>query len=288
MRFNIVHTTRYRYSRPVFLDPHTIRLHPRYSGDQTPIHFELTVTPEPTGMTRCLDAEENVVDRCWWEQMTDELAVTARVEARTLRSNPYDFVLSPAATTLPMSYPGESFTGLEVYRRRATSPYRDEAHDPVARLAHEVADEAGGQTIDFLTALCRQISERTRHTIRETGDPQPPEQTLRDGEGACRDVAVLFSDACRVMGFAARFVSGYQHSPEADGRRHMHAWAEVYLPFAGWRGFDPSHGLAVADHHLALATSFAAAHATPVLGRFRGADVTSQMTADIEMDHEER
>ena len=93
---------------------------------------------------------------------------------------------------------------------------------------------------------------------------------MEQRQGACRDFAVLFIDACRCVGLAARFVSGYQDAYRSMGKRDLHAWAEVYLPGAGWRGYDPTRGLAVADHHVAVAAAADPQNAAPVTATYRG------------------
>jgi transglutaminase-like putative cysteine protease len=120
-------------------------------------------------------------------------------------------------------------------------------------------------------------------TIREESEPQAPGMILAQRYGACRDLAVLFMDACRALGLGARFVSGYQEGdPDQEGRR-LHAWAEVYIPGGGWRGYDPTHGPAVADRHVAVAAGMHPTFAAPITGTFRGTGVSSRMQADIQL-----
>jgi transglutaminase-like putative cysteine protease len=116
---------------------------------------------------------------------------------------------------------------------------------------------------------------------REQGPPWPAERTLRERRGACRDLAVLFNDVCRFVGFPARFVSGYQVDVPEEARPELHAWSEVYLPGAGWRGFDPSQGLAVADRHVPLAASRTPWMASPTSGTYRGT-ARSTLTASVQ------
>jgi anti-sigma factor RsiW len=113
-----------------------------------------------------------------------------------------------------------------------------------------------------------------------------PEITLREGKGTCRDLAVLFCAACRTMGIASRFVSGYEREAALQERADMHAWAEVYLPGGGWRGYDPSQGLAVATSHGAVAAAADPRLAAPISGLYRG-DARSEMQFTISMEVEE-
>jgi transglutaminase-like putative cysteine protease len=96
-------------------------------------------------------------------------------------------------------------------------------------------------------------------------------------------VSVLFMDACRTQGLAARFVSGYHEGDPDEEEKHLHAWAEVYVPGGGWRGFDPALGLAVADRHVALAAAVSPAQTMPVCGTFRGTGVRAELVSKLEI-----
>ena len=127
-----------------------------------------------------------------------------------------------------------------------------------------------GEGMPFLTALTRRLHEEFAHTIREEGPAEPAESTLAARSGSCRDLSVLFCEACRSRGIPARFVSGYEREAAVQEPAHMHAWAEVYLPGGGWRGYDPSQGLAVSTAHVALAAAADPLLAAPVSGTYRG------------------
>ncbi len=277
MLFEITHTTTYTFSRPVFLEPHTIRLRPRCDSSQRLIHFELQMEPNPAGLSECLDVEGNCAIHAWFDGLTESLRVLTRCEVETLRENPFDYIVHPSASRLPVDYPDDL--------RLSLTPYcsRDTSDDSVTEFANSIVDEVGRQTLPFLAALNRRISQMCEVTIREEGEPQTPGVTLGQRHGACRDLAVLFMDACRVLGLGARFVSGYQEGDPDQERRELHAWAEVYLPGGGWRGYDPTHGLAVADRHVAVAAGMHPALAAPVTGTFRGTGVSSRIQADIQI-----
>ena len=118
-------------------------------------------------------------------------------------------------------------------------------------FVQHLIEKAAGNSLDFLVLLNTAIYENFTVEIRDDGPPLPPVVTMERKQGSCRDFAVLFIAACRSVGLAARFVSGYQEGDPDMVQRHLHAWAEVYIPGAGWRGYDPTHGLAVADKELA-------------------------------------
>jgi transglutaminase-like putative cysteine protease len=278
MRFQIAHASAYAFSRPVYLEPHTIRLRPRSDGSQRLTRFTLEIVPPPVGQTDCLDLEGNSVVQAWFSGLTDSLRITARSEVETLRENPFDFSLGdPSFDRLPMEYADELRAGLAPYRSR------DHADDAVVRFASIVADETGRRPLPFLVALNRRIFQECRATTRDEGAPQPPGATLAARQGACRDLAVLFVEACRVLGFGARFVSGYHEGDPDQERRDLHAWAEVYLPGAGWRGYDPTLALTVADRHVAVAAGMRPERAAPIAGTFRGTGVSARLEADIQL-----
>jgi len=276
--FEITHETTYAFGRSVFLEPHILRLRPRCDGSQRVIGFEVTIEPRPAGLSGSLDLEGNAVMHAWFEGVTRSLMVNSVLAVETLRSDPFDFILSdPTAENLPMIYPTDL--------RARLLPYcsRDRAEDVVAQFAKSIATDAGQKTLPFLMALSQRIHALCQVTTREGGDPQPPEVTLVERQGACRDVTVLFMAACRAQGIASRFVSGYQEGEPAQTDHRLHAWAEVYLPGGGWRGYDPSRGLAVADRHVPVAAGLSPRDATPVTGAFRGTGVSSRLITDIRL-----
>lgn len=276
MLFVVKHATEYSYSRPVFLEPHVFRLRPRSDGTQQLIRFKIQIEPQPAGMTECTDLGGNATLYAWFADTTETMRVSTTFKIATLRSNPFDYIVTyPSAETLPVEYADEIKPVLAAYRLASGLP------ESVRRFAATIAAEADRKTSSFLAVLARRIFDTCKYIIREEGDPQPAEITLSSGRGSCRDLAVLFIEACRSQGIASRFVSGYHKGGPRRGKRYLHAWAEVYLPGGGWRGYDPSHGLAVSDQHIVLAVGYVPALATPVTGRFRGAEVSARMRADI-------
>jgi transglutaminase-like putative cysteine protease len=278
MRIAVVHTTLYRYSSPVYLEPHIIRLRPREDASQRLEAWTLDITPTPLGRTECLDQDGNTVVRAWFDSVTAELALRCQFTLETLRDNPFHYLLSTPDTHLPMEYAPPL--------RAPLSPYlREDSSTAVHTFARSLARECGWQTIPFLAALNQRLFATTRQVIRETGAPHAAETTLHDQEGSCRDLAVLFCAACRALGLAARFVSGYERDASLQENGDLHAWAEVYLEGAGWRGYDPSRALAVAASHVAVAAASDPLLASPVSGTYRGS-ATAKMEFSISMQVE--
>ena len=284
MRFLVRHATRYDYCQPVFLEPHAFRLRPRSNSWQRVDRFLLRVEPAPAILTETSDSEGNDLARAWFSQTTDSLLVRSEFELETLRENPFDYILvGDAANRLPLRYSEELRVPLAPYMTPASR-----AEGPVREFARSVAEWAGGETLPFLAVLNERIFSSYEVVVREKGEPLTPEQTLLSQQAACRDLAALFIEGCRLQGVAARFVSGYGAGDDSADVRYMHAWAEVYLPGGGWRGYDPARGLAVADRHVAVAASATPRLAAPIAGTFRGTGVVSSMEAEIAIQTESR
>lgn len=281
VELEIFHTTRYQFSQPVFLEPHFIRLQPRTDGGQQLVEFQLDIDPLPVGTSSSLDAAGNVMTQAWFEDMHEELSITTRSTTLMLRENPFDFLIPRSGAMLPLSYGAEA-EGLRPYLFRGWQ--QDDQGDQIAVFASRMRDAARGELSPLLSSLNRTIFERFDKIRRYDGDPWEPMRTWREKRGACRDLAVLFIDVCRSLGVAARFVSGYLDVADAIDDVELHAWAEAYIPGAGWRGYDPARGLAVTQNHVAVAAAATSAGAAPIVGTFRGTGATSTLSTAIRVE----
>lgn len=276
MYFQIRHTTHYRYSAPALLGPHTIRLRPQAAPGLRIMRWSLQIQPQPAGMAEVLDDAGNLVQLAWFAGATSDLTIVTSFEAQATCVNPFSYVVTdPEVLTLPAGYQEAVCLG----------PYRQPAQRSaeVSRLSHKLAKQANFSTLDFL-GLANDHLAGFAKIIREEGAPQKPSETLSTRTGACRDLAVLYMDLCRHQGLAARFVSGYWRGSRASERRYLHAWAEVYLPGGGWRGFDPSSGLAVAGDHVPVAAAPAPDGASPVVGTYGGDNITARLDWHLRID----
>ena len=261
MRFRIQHQTVYTYEAPVFLAPQVVRLKPRSDAAQQLLSFEIRVDPQPAGLSESLDLDGHAAHQMWFEGLTDHLKIETVSDVETIRANPFDF-LWQGPERLPLAY--------DRTHQRALFPYlQNEAGPDVEALASRVASQAGGEPLAFLPTLNLAIHKACRQVFRLEGDPMPADETLRRGEGSCRDLTMVFLEAARTQGFAGRFVSGYYAEPNVDSHE-LHAWAEVYLPGGGWRGYDPSNGLAAAERHIAGAAAADPKLAAPLSGSLLG------------------
>lgn len=280
MIIQIHHETTYRYSQAVFLEPHVIRLTPRGSGVQQVMAYEMKLDPEPAGLCFGLDAHGNSFAYAWFTGTTDRLTINVHTTVRTMRDNPFDFYFDNDKDALPMHYPPAVQEVLEAYRVDDADAKLSPA---LQAFVQPILEETEHRATPFLPALSLAINQHTKTTIRDKGEPMQPDQTFEQASGACRDQAVLFVHICRSLGLAARFVSGYQEGDPDPDRRDLHAWAEVYLPGIGWRGYDPTLGIACADRHVPVAAGPTPADASPVSAHFRGTGATSSLETHIEL-----
>jgi transglutaminase-like putative cysteine protease len=278
MRVEIVHVTRFRYSQPVFCEPLTIRLRPRENAFQRLIDFQVTLEPKPAGIADILDAEGNAVMLAWFNGATDRVTVHTHSAVELRLTNPFQFLLASRGQSLPCEFTPDERRWLHFYQM----PDATAVAPTVRTLAESVRHEVKGSTVAFLSHLAERLREHFKLTPRTVGPPWPAERTLAQRSGACRDLAVLYNEACRAVGLPARFVSGYQIDEPDESPHQLHAWSEVFLPGAGWRAFDPSLGLAVADRHVALAAARTPDGAGPTHGSFRGA-ASMELHAVIEI-----
>ena len=256
-----------------------LRLQPRTSFDQRLISFSIDCDPTPARHTHCLDLHGNIRHWFWFDKQDTGLTLTTHAVVDCLVDNPFDFiVVDPGVDTLPASYEQPVRSASDHYRRR---PHPNPAVDA---LAHQIKTQSEDQTVRFLSDMARHLRQNIKHTARQNADAWSPTTTLERGEGDSRDIGSLYIDTCRAVGLAARFVSGYAFDAADDSHRELHTWAEVYLPGAGWRGYDPTTGLAVSNRHIAVAASPLADYAAPIAQNLTGPKVDSTLTHDIRMN----
>lgn len=273
------HVTRYAYDRPVTLGPQVIRLRPAAHARVRIPSYSLTITPQKHFINWQQDLYGNWLARCVFPEKTREYSVTVDLLADMAVINPFDFFVESSAERFPFAYPKELALDLAPYL--ATEP-------PGPKLAAFLAGipREAESTVDFLVAVNGQVQRLIDYEMRHEHGVQTPEETLTLGKGSCRDSAWLLVDVLRHLGFAARFVSGYliQLKPDivsVDGPQgadsdftDLHAWAEVYLPGAGWIGFDPTSGLLCGEGHIPLAATPHFKGASPISGTVEPAEVT--------------
>lgn len=271
LKIVISHKTKYKYDRPVSLSPHIFRLRPA-PHSRTPIEsYSIKIEPKEQFFNWQQDPFGNYVARLVFPKKTRELSIDVEIIADLQTINPFDFFVEEYAEEYPFKY--------DKTLKKELLPYLEITDDgPLLKDFLKTVDYTPRKTIFFLIDINRKIYEYLKYNIRMEPGVQNCEETLKLKNGSCRDYAWLLVQTLRHLGFGARFVSGYivqlksdeksldgPSGPEEDFT-DLHAWAEVYIPGAGWIGFDATSGLLAGEGHIPLACTPSFESAAPVVG----------------------
>lgn len=278
-RIRIIHETVYEFSTEVFIEPHYVRLKPKVTPHAQLESFDLSIVLPPTGLSQQIDAENNLVHLCWFSQMHEKLSILSESVVLLKDHNPFNFILFPDSYfDLPFHYPPQ----LNNILHAALST--TEIHDALIDYGNRVLASTAHKTLNFITALTSQIHHDFILETRLEGEPLEPNITFDLKRGSCRDLSWMQIQLLRHLGIAARFVSGYFFIESEHPEPELHAWVEVYLPGAGWVGFDPSNGMLAGSSHIPICSSAQYENTMPVTGSFRG-DATSVLTTSLSLEH---
>lgn len=265
------HTTHYHFDRPVTLSPHVIRLKPAAHSRTAIESYSLNILPTKHFINWQQDPFGNYLARLVFPELTREFKVDVEVIADLTVIDPFNFFAEDYAESWPFSYP-------EALHKELTPYLETEANGPRFSRYLEGIPREPRRSVDFLVELNQRLQQAISYTIRLEPGVQSCEQTLELRCGSCRDTAWLLVQLLRHLGLAARFVSGYlvQLAPDekpldgpsgaAEDFTDLHAWAEVYLPGAGWVGLDPTSGLFAGEGHIPLACTPQPSSAAPIEG----------------------
>ena len=300
IKVGIEHRTTYTFDRLVTVHPHVVRLRPA-PHSRTPIEaYSLQVEPADHFVNWQQDAFGNFLARLVFPEPTRRLSITVGLIADLKVINPFDFFIEDFAETFPFGYPPELREDLAPYLRPVDDAEPGAGPGELVRSwvrGHAIAN--GQRTIDFLVAVNNAVNADVAYSVRLEVGVQTPEETLRSGVGSCRDSAWLLVSVLRQLGLAARFVSGYlvqlaSDVPALDGPSgpaadftDLHAWAEVYVPGAGWIGLDPTSGLFAGEGHIPLAATPHPFSAAPITGSTGLAQTTLEFSNTVTRVHED-
>jgi len=264
-RLRISHTTRYSFDQEVTLLTHRLLIRPRAGHDIRVESSNLDVDP-PCTVRWQRDLYGNSVGLLEFKGTTKTLRVASEVIVQHFEIAPLDFLVDVTAVNFPFQFDSGERIDLIPYQM------------PGFQNDHAVLREwcsqfwKPGQIVEtfvLLDTISKAIVSEFQYRVREEPGVQRPSETLRLRSGSCRDFATLFIETCRFFGLAARFVSGYLHEPSnAGGAGSTHAWSEVYLPGAGWKGFDNTSGLVTGVNHIATAVSRHPETIPPISGSY--------------------
>lgn len=276
IKASIYHLTHYKYDNPVRLGPQIIRLKPAAHSRTKVISHSLKVTPENHFVNLQQDPYGNYLARFVFPDPVTELKIEVDLVADMTVYNPFDFFTEEEAVKWPFDYPADIRDDLTIYMTPETA-------SPALQAFLATLDRTPGQgTVDMVVGLNARLQQEIGYVIRMEPGVQTPEETLTSARGSCRDSSWLLVQILRHLGLAARFVSGYliQLTPDLkalDGPSgtevdftDLHAWAEVYIPGAGWIGLDPTSGLLTGESHIPLAATPHYRNAAPISGGYIG------------------
>jgi len=268
LTLRIRHRTTYLYHSPVRLGPHRLMLRPRESHELRLVSHAVRVTPAAS-VGWAHDVFGNAVATAVFEGFTDRLVVESEAEL-VLGADPWPvFDIAAAAARYPFAYTDADWRDLGAL---VVPQYLDPERRLLAWAKGFVRSDPT-DTLSLLKDLSAGVAAQIRYESRESEGTQAPLETLARGLGSCRDLAVLFVEAARCLRFGARLCSGYLHRPErlAFEAESTHAWAEVYVPGAGWITFDPTNRSVGGRNLIPVAVAREIWQVTPVSGAFTGA-----------------
>jgi transglutaminase-like putative cysteine protease len=293
MRLIVTHKTTYRYAEQVSFGPHRMMLRPRDSHEMRLLSATLT-TSLPANFVWTYDVFGNEVCTGHFQGRANELSIESRLEIDRFASAVPTAFLSGKEAPFPIVYSADEAADLGATMLTTDETYPDDLRAWIAGLSQRYP----GGAMNLLTGLCQEIHGTYTYETRFEQTTQDPAVTFRNRSGACRDFAALFIACARLLGFGARFVSGYlfdpipvNGAPAMQGAGASHAWADVYMPDTGWIEFDPTNGLVASDRLIRIAAVRAPQQALPISGSFVGtptAFIGLWVGVDVEQVQEEQ
>ncbi|GAA2980599.1 uncharacterized protein (DUF2126 family) [Microbacterium terrae] len=289
------HYTGYDFAEPVTVHPHLVRLRPA-PHSRTPIEaYSLAISPKNHFINWQQDPFGNWVARIVFPEKVSRLEITVGLVADMMVINPFDFFIEEYAERFPFAYAPELEADLAPYM----APVDDSAEAKAWMLAQPPLPVEGVPTVQFLSALNRSVHDAVAYDVRMEPGVQSPDETLSRAIGSCRDSAWLLVALLRAHGLAARFVSGYlvqlaadqasldgPSGPTADFT-DLHAWAEVFIPGAGWVGLDATSALFAGEGHIPLSATPHPSTAAPIEGATAPVEVQFHFRNEVRRVHED-
>jgi transglutaminase-like putative cysteine protease len=278
-RVRITHRTEYHYKTAVSFGPHRALVRPREGHDVHIARSGLTIEPEAT-LSWYRDIYGNSIANIVFLKPSSRLLMVSEVDVDLYAEIPIEWTIDPIAQYYPFQYDADDQVDIVPYRL-PSYPHDGPAVQKWLRDLYEPGRPS--LTSELLNALNTRIYESFRYVRREEDGVQLPCQTIELGTGSCRDYAVFMMEAARHWGFGARFVTGYIQMGEGQ-HGATHAWTEIYIPGAGWRGFDPTNNKLAGAEHVSVAVAREHQKASPLSGSWEGdPDAFDRMEVSVQV-----
>jgi len=279
-RLRIQHLTEYFFPTQVTLNQHRLLLRPREGHDVRIESSKLQITPT-YNIKWQRDVFDNSLAIVNFIGLSNKLVIASEVVIQHYEQAPFNSLLEDYAVIYPFTYAQSEQVDLAAFQQ----PIFFNDQHIINNWLQQIGLN-GMETFSLLVKLNQAINRQFRYQMREEAGVQSPAQTINQGGGSCRDYATLFIEACRWLGLASRFVSGYLHAPATEaGNATTHAWVEIYLPGTGWKGFDPTTGEVTGNRHIAVAVARDPETVPPISGSFIGPGlITPAMLVNVQVN----
>lgn len=291
MIFNVTYQTKYSYAEPVSLSVHRFFLFPRLGPTVGLLSYQLKVNPNGTA-NWLRDEVDNHFYQVYFPEKSDSMEVSLSMALNREDTNPFAFLLSPEALTYP--YVGD-YTHPPICEPFFRTGLSSEEEEQILAWTQKHQFREQGDTVSVVVDWLEKFSETIAYGTRDEPGVQSPALTLSQGTGSCRDIAVLAAAFFRLKGIPARLVTGFLHTPveeietdNSDPGSELHAWVDVFLPGAGWRGVDPTNGVFCDHQYIPLAVGHTLKATHPFQGTYYSDQpVSSRVHTELRVHGEE-
>lgn len=264
-RLTITHETEYNFTNEVFLQPHYLRHKPRVSYSNKIVRSRLSIFPPPVGISEQYDAENNIVHFCWFDGMHRNLVVHSESIVILKENDPQRFIVFPNGYfDIPFSY--SPMLKEVLFALLSTGKIKD----PLSQYGLNLLKKSTCKTLNFVVNLTKQIHDDFEMKLSSDDAPIDPNYSFEQKKGSSLNISWIQIQLLRHLGIVAKFVNGYYYIESKTANYELHYWLEVYLPGAGWVGFDPYHGNLAGSCHIPICSSAYYQNTLTVIGSYKG------------------
>jgi transglutaminase-like putative cysteine protease len=287
MRYDVRHRTTYRYSQPVSISHHVLRLTPRPCNHQVLHESSVAVTPQPAVQSEARDYFGNPVTYLTIQEQHELLVIEARSRVDVAAPPPRELSrTTPWERIFGLLERNPSPDGLATLQFAFDSPQTLATADLTAYARDSFWPDR--PVLEAAFDLTRRIHRDFRYDSTATDVSTPVDRVFKLRRGVCQDFAHLELACLRALALPARYVSGYLLTRPPPGQQKLvgsdasHAWISVWCPEAGWVDLDPTNDRFVHDEHVTLAWGRDYGDISPINGViFGGGEHVVEVAVDV-------